>query len=74
MHDIFPIKNDMKQEGCLSPMHLNFALAYAISRVQVNHDGLKLNGTHQLMIYSDAVNVLGGSVFTISKNRSFSRY
>jgi hypothetical protein len=37
-------------------------------RVQVNHDGLKLNGTHQLLVYADDVNILGGSVHTIQKN------
>jgi hypothetical protein len=35
-------------------------------RVQVNQDGLKLNGTHQLLIYADDVNILGGSAHTIN--------
>jgi len=34
-------------------------------KVQVNQDGLNLNCTHQLMIYADDVNILGGSVHTI---------
>jgi hypothetical protein len=29
---------------------------------------LKLNGTHQLLVYADDVNTLGGSVRTIEKN------
>ena len=49
-------------------MLFNFALEYAIRRVQVNQDGLKLNGTHQLLAYSDDVNILGGSVHTVKKN------
>jgi hypothetical protein len=46
----------------------NFALEYVIRRVQVNRDGLKLNGTHQLLAYADDVNILGGSVQTVKKN------
>jgi hypothetical protein len=45
-----------------------FALQYAIRRVQVNQDGLKLNSTHQLLVYDDDVNILGGSLDTIKKN------
>ena len=46
----------------------NFALEYVIRRVQVNQDGLKLNGTHQLLAYAHDVNILGGSVHTVKKN------
>ena len=29
---------------------------------------MKLNGTHQLLVYADDVNILGGSVHTVKKN------
>ena len=71
LSDMFPIRNGLKQGDALSPLLFNFALEYAIRRVQVNQDGLKLNGTHQLLAYADDVNKLGGSVHTV-KERSFS--
>jgi len=52
----------------LSPLLFKFALEYAIRSVHVNQDGVKLNGTHQLLFYADDVNKLGGSVHTSEKN------
>jgi len=45
----------------------NCTLDYAIRSVQVNQDGLKLDGPNQLKIYAD-VNILGETVHTIKEN------
>jgi hypothetical protein len=60
----------LKQGDALSPLLFNFALENAIVKIQVNQDGLKLNGTHQLSVYADGVNILGGSVYTVKKKEA----
>jgi len=65
---MFPIRNGLKQGDALSPLLFNFALEYAIRRVQMNQDGLKLNGTHQLLADANDVNILGGSVHMVKEN------
>jgi hypothetical protein len=64
---MFPVRNGLKQGGALSTSLFNFALEYAIRTVQVIQDGLKLNVTHQLLVYADYVNLLERSVHTIKK-------
>jgi len=68
LSDMFLIKNGLKEGDYLPPLIFNFVVGYAILRVQVNQDGLKLNGTHQLLVYVDDVNILGGSAHAIQEN------
>jgi hypothetical protein len=68
MSDTFPIKNGLKQGDASLLLLFNFVLEYAFTGVQVNQGGLKLNGTHQLLVYADNINILGSNVHIIGKN------
>jgi hypothetical protein len=73
LSESFPIQNGLKQGDALSPLPFNFALEYAIRKVQENQVGLKLNGIHQFLAYdydddADVVSQLGDNIDTINKS------
>jgi len=47
--------------------HINAACYSAIRVAEVNQDVLKLNGTHQLLVHVELVNMLGESVHAVKK-------
>jgi hypothetical protein len=52
----------------LPPLFLSFALEFTIRKIQENRDGLELNGTHQLLVYADDVDLLSGNISIIKRN------
>jgi hypothetical protein len=58
LSDRISVRNGLKRGDAISLLLFNFALEYGIGKFQVNQDGLKLNGTLQLLVYADNINIL----------------
>jgi hypothetical protein len=65
----FLIHNVVKEGDGLSPLLFNFPLEYDICKVQEIRVGLKLNGTHQVLVYPVDVNLLEHNIGTVKKKR-----
>jgi hypothetical protein len=68
---MFPIHNGLKHGDALTSLLCNFGSKHAIRKVQETQVGLKLNGTHQLLVYADDVNLLGNNINDIKKTTEY---
>jgi hypothetical protein len=64
-----PIQNCLKQGHALSAWLFNFPSEYAIRKFRENQVGLKLNGTHQVLVYTGNENLFGDNVNTTRKTQ-----
>ena len=46
-------------------------LECAIREVEDNKEGMLVNGSHQLLVYVDDVNLVGENIHTVQKNTPF---
>jgi len=53
---------------CFFPIASELCLGFALRRVQVKEEGLKLIGTHQAVVYAEYVNILGRNVHNMKNN------
>jgi hypothetical protein len=61
-------KSGLRQGDALLLLLFNVSLEYVMNRVQDSQEGLKLNGTHQLLAYADDVRIVVENTDTIQKN------
>jgi hypothetical protein len=51
-----------QQGDDLSPLFLNYSLGYINRKVHESQEELTLNGTYQLYVYADDINLLGDKI------------
>jgi hypothetical protein len=64
LSNTFPINKRLKQVDTLSSMLFKYAMEYVTRKFQEKRERLKLNGTYQLLVFADDVNLLGRSTHT----------
>jgi hypothetical protein len=64
LSDDFPVRYGRKLGDALSPLIFRFVLEYA-KKIQEDKEGLDLNGTHQLLIFADHVNLMSENINTM---------
>ena len=65
MNRIYFLDLKIEMRDALLPLLFNFVLEYAIRKVQETRLGLDMNSTHQLLAYTDDVNLIGDDIRTI---------
>jgi len=71
LSDTYPIQKVLKQGETLLLSRSSLALECIIRIFEVNQKGLKVNGTHQLLVYVVMVNLMGKKYILHEKNRGF---
>lgn len=73
LYNIIPTHNNLKQGDLLFLLLFTFDLQYDIRKASVNLQGLKLNGTHKLLVYTESVKLSGTNINTMKENHTISQ-
>jgi hypothetical protein len=68
LSDTFPVQNGLKEGDALLPLLFSFVFEYTIRKIQDYQVSLELNGTHQLLVYVDNINLLCDGINTTKEN------
>jgi hypothetical protein len=63
-------RNGLEKGDASSPLLLHFGTEQAIRKVQTNNKGLKLHSTHQLLLHSNKLHLLGDGVHSLLQTSS----